>query len=324
MKTYFTTYFKHSLLRLSLFIFTVLSLYGYTSAQQAKQLRWEQTEQGIKFHIQPASGLAVTPELFGNYYLNTMGLNRSSSIKEIRRIKDEMGLLHIRYAHYINGAQVIGSDVVAHFNNNVLQSMNGELYKPQTVTSNLSEQQALDIALKAMEASTYKWEIEGEDALLQSWTGNPDATYYPKGSLTYCPYDLDFNRNFALCYKFDIYAEDPLARKNIYINANTGEFWAEEELIHIIDAKGTAKTKYRGDRTITTDSLSPTSFRLRETGRGKGIETYDLNKGTSYTRAVDFTDGDNYWNNANSNLDEVAGDAHFGAEMTYDYFQIQV
>ena len=104
------------------------------------------------------------------------------------------------------------------------------------------------------------------------------------------------------------------------MNAQTGEVWAIEDLIHVVEVKGTANTKYRGVRSIQTDSTSPTNFRLRESGRGKGIETYNMQKGTSYGAAVDFLDTDNYWNNYNVNQDEVATDAHFGAEVTYDYF----
>jgi PKD repeat protein len=47
-----------------------------------------------------------------------------------------------------------------------------------------------------------------------------------------------------------------------------------------------------------------------------------MNTGTSYGAAVDFTDADNNWNNVNAQLDEYATDAHWGAEMTYDYFDI--
>ena len=56
-------------------------------------------------------------------------------------------------------------------------------------------------------------------------------------------------------------------------------------------------------------------------GRGTGIETYNLKKGTTYASGVDFTDADNTWNNVNANKDEVATDAHWGAEMTYDYYK---
>ena len=44
-------------------------------------------------------------------------------------------------------------------------------------------------------------------------------------------------------------------------------------------------------------------------------------KGTNYASGVDFTDADNTWNNVNANKDEVATDAHWGAEMTFDYYK---
>ncbi|MCD4680720.1 MAG: M4 family metallopeptidase, partial [Bacteroidales bacterium] len=64
-------------------------------------------------------------------------------------------------------------------------------------------------------------------------------------------------------------------------------------------------------------------YRLRETGRGNGIETYDMNEGTNYGNAVDFEDTDNYWDNVNPQQDEVATDAHWGAESTYDYYWLE-
>jgi len=71
---------------------------------------------------------------------------------------------------------------------------------------------------------------------------------------------------------------------------------------------------------IITDSIAPDSFILREKGRGKGIETYNLQNGTNYGNAVDFVDDDNYWNNYNAAKDEIATDAHWGTEMTYDFY----
>jgi Zn-dependent metalloprotease len=71
---------------------------------------------------------------------------------------------------------------------------------------------------------------------------------------------------------------------------------------------------------MVTDSYNG-AFRLRETTRGQGIRTFNMQKGTSYGNAVDFTDADNFWNNVNANKDQYATDAHWGAEMTYDYYQ---
>ncbi|MCL4106323.1 UNVERIFIED_CONTAM: hypothetical protein GTU68_003484 [Idotea baltica] len=71
---------------------------------------------------------------------------------------------------------------------------------------------------------------------------------------------------------------------------------------------------------MTADSQGPNLFRLQEAGRGNGIRTFNLQNGTNYGNAVDFTDNDNVWNNVNANLDQYATDAHWGAEKTYDFF----
>lgn len=83
--------------------------------------------------------------------------------------------------------------------------------------------------------------------------------------------------------------------------------------------QGTAVTKYSGTQTITTDSYNG-YYRLRESGRGNGIFTYNMQLGSNYYSAVDFTDDDNYWNNVNAQQDEVATDAHWASEKYYDYF----
>ncbi|RZK91784.1 MAG: M4 family peptidase, partial [Hymenobacter sp.] len=62
----------------------------------------------------------------------------------------------------------------------------------------------------------------------------------------------------------------------------------------------------------------------KEYTRGLGIETYNCKKSNSYTAATDFVDADNNWTDAeynNANFDNVAGDAHFGAQATYDYWK---
>ena len=71
------------------------------------------------------------------------------------------------------------------------------------------------------------------------------------------------------------------------MDANTGEIvWTVDRICHT-DMLGTAATAFSGNRPITADS-SGGPFRLRETGRGNGIETYNLNTGTDYLTAVDF------------------------------------
>ena len=104
------------------------------------------------------------------------------------------------------------------------------------------------------------------------------------------------------------------------INKISSTIYSCKKLIHTTNATGSAVTAYSGTQTITTDFTGST-YRLRETGRGNGINTYDMRlAGTNYAAAVDFTDADNTWNNVNANKDQYATDGHWGTEKTYDYY----
>jgi hypothetical protein len=92
-----------------------------------------------------------------------------------------------------------------------------------------------------------------------------------------------------------------------------------------VNANGTAATRYSGTRAISTQQNGAT-YRLRDGTRGNGIETYNVNHSSSIPpdNAIDFTDADNNWTALefhNSNKDDGALDAHWGAMATYDYFK---
>jgi len=132
-------------------------------------------------------------------------------------------------------------------------------------------------------------------------------------------------KKLTLAYKFDVYASEPVSRQEVYVDAKTGKVLGTNALILETNAPGTAVTAYSGNQAIVADQVSATSYRLRETGRngGTAVETYNLKQGTNYSRATDFTDTDNTWNNVNTSLDQYATDAHWGAEKTVDYLKAQ-
>ncbi len=115
---------------------------------------------------------------------------------------------------------------------------------------------------------------------------------------------------FRQAYLTEIFAVAPLARKRIYIDAQTGMIIAEENrLCSLIDEEGTAETAFSGTQTITTDSNNG-EYRLRESGRN--IITLDADTGE------DFTNPTNEWTPAAGDANEHAVDAHYGAEVYYD------
>lgn len=233
--------------------------------------------------------------------------------------KDKQGDLHYRYIQTYDNVQIDGTALIVHTRNGKVYSYNGKIIPSLSISISkaLSESQALNYALTYVNATTYKWEIPSAEAMLKKVTGNFNASYYPTG----IPYYLSDNSGtYKLVYRFDIYADKPLKRSYIFVDAANGNILKDLNRINTTDVPGTAVTKYSGTQTIITDSLSVSSYRLLEAGRGLGIETYNLQTGTNYGSAVDFTDTDNYWDNVNAAQDEIATDAHWGTEMTYDYF----
>ncbi len=234
--------------------------------------------------------------------------------------KDKLGFVHYRYQQVYNAIPIHEAVFIVHVLNNKIVSFNGTIFSNINISNALiiSQDVAMSSALSFVGASEYKWQNKNEEVWLKKITGNPLATYYPtaKKEIIYSPQ----NASFRYTYKIDIYASKPVSRQNVFVDAQNGKIIKSLETLHTTDVHGTAVTKYSGTRTITTDSVSPALFRLHETGRGNGIQTYNLQQQTDYSSAVDFTDTDNYWNNFNTLLDEAATDAQWGAEMTYDYY----
>jgi Zn-dependent metalloprotease len=238
--------------------------------------------------------------------------------------RDAGGTLHYRYQQTVNGIAIENADMLVHVSNGKINSQNGKWIKdfPAGLRSSASvtEATALNKALQNIGAQIYKWQIPAEEAFLKREQNNPNASFFPEATLVYYSGERDVIPSaLRLAYKFDIYAQDPVSRQLIFVDAATGNILGKREVIHETNATGTAQTAYSGSQTITTD-FTGSNYRLRETGRGGGINTYNLQTSTNYSTAIDFTDADNNWNNINAAKDEYATDAHWGTEMTYDYY----
>ncbi len=240
------------------------------------------------------------------------------SFQLLQKETDNIGFVHYRYIQIFKGIPVKGTMLIAHTKNGMVHSFNGETTTEinAIAEASISNEAALNLAMKFVGAKTYKWQLADEEAYIKKEQNDPKATFYPTAE----KFIVDAGKsNYRLAYRFDIYAQEPVSRKYVFIDAQTGAVISSEDRIHETEVIGSAVTAYSGTQTIKTDNTG-TTYRLRETSRGLGIETYNLQKGTTYTSAVDFTDADNIWNNVNTNKDQYATDAHFGAEKTYDFY----
>lgn len=244
-------------------------------------------------------------------------LSQDYSLIFEKKTMDNLGWEHFQYGITYKGVIIENNVLKIQKKGDVLISIVTALNSVQGSSSpSLTQEQAILKSLDLVAATKYKWEFPEEEALLKRELENVNASYFPNPELVWYAPKSDGKLN--LCYKVDVYAQEPLSRQILYLDAHTNDLIGKENKIHTADSNGVAVTVYSGNRAIVADYFS-SQFRLRETGRGNGVQTFNLNNGSNYGTAVDFIDDDNNWNNT-ANQDQYAGDAHWGAEMTYDYF----
>lgn len=235
-------------------------------------------------------------------------------LKQISKESDHLGFTHIRYQVSFNSIPVFGKILVAHLKDHKLQSINGELFAfaAPTAVFSISEASALRFAIAKVGAKKYKWENKEEEQFMAKTLNDPTFSYQPKAEKVF----LLHNGTLHSAYKFNIYAEEPLYRGDVFVDASTGKILNELNHICTVNTPGTAATKYSGTQTITCD-FANNQHTLRETVRGLGVETYNLFNTTNYA-LNNFTSTTSTW--SLSAFDQGALDAHWGAERTYDYY----
>ncbi len=274
-------------------------------------------------YVQFREGREIAFSDFENWFHSALHIESSIGLKLLSTEKDKLGMIHYRYQETNNGFPVEGTMYIVHTKNNKVVSVNGFVFNqlPGVASSaGLTKETALQDALTFTNAELYKWQNPTSEAQLKEQLDNIDATWFPKGELVYAPVKGNYTAtNYRLCYKFDIYADKPLKRNFVYVDAQTGEIIFEQNRIKDINVPATAVTAYSGNRPIITDSNAG-SYRLQETGRGLGIKTYNNQTNANPGGTVAFTNATTTWNNVNANLDQYATDAHWGAEKTYDFY----
>jgi bacillolysin len=254
-------------------------------------------------------------------------LGTDEQMRPARLETDQFGFSHQKFDQYYKGVKVEHATYTVHARGGAVESLSGDYEKVAKLntTPSLSADAALGRALAAVGAQKYMWQDASEEAGLKASEDNAKATYLPQGELVIV---RDGRRNaetgpLVLAWKFNVYAQAPVSRSYIYVDAHTGEVVLRDAIIKHAGATGSFATAYSGTRSVATETTSG-GYRLREYTRGLGIETYNCRKGNSYTAAIDFKDANNNWTAAeynNANYDNVAGDAHFGAQATYDYWK---
>lgn len=339
---WYPAFMKHffSLLLLTSMHFAISQSYvGNESAKRingTNELHYSKENPNLPDYVELNNTLGV--QKTESWVAQEFNLSKGLSLTKSNVTRDKLGFTHERYQQVFNGIPLEGHVYVVHSQNGKVISMNGMLtqnlggFKPKFSISNSD---GLKRALKYIDAKKYYWDQENDK------TQNASSPQIPVGEKVIIELKPG-SKSYRLCYKYDIYAVSPLSRNYVYVDAATGDVLKKINRIctvggvpHIhdhqehfdveektdatktqLDSEGTATTRYSGTQTITTDSYSG-GYRLRESERN--IQTFDLNTSIFYDDAVDFENSTNNWTD-NKDYDDAAYDAHWGAEVTYDYF----
>jgi Zn-dependent metalloprotease len=260
-------------------------------------------------------------------FVEQLQLSNDDQMLRARTELDNLGFAHEKYTQYYKGIKVEHATYTLHAKQGKVESMSGQVERISnlSVTPSVDAKAALQSALSFVGAKKYMWEDPAEEAGLKQQENNPAATYRPQGELVIVRNEQSTNParqgKPTLAWKFDVYAQSPVSRAYVYVDAHSGEVVLQDAIIKHAAATGTFATKYSGTQSSATGTTTG-GYYLREATRGSGIETYNCKKGNSYTNAVDFVDADNSWTEyANANFDNAALDAHWGAQAVYDYWK---
>ncbi len=322
-----------------LFALTCASSYGQEQKNDQRNTNGEPSlmvfQEESSYRLQDANAI----------FKNQLSTGENDGFVQIKSESDELGFTHQKYQQQYNGINVEFATYTLHARNGKVSTMSGEFYdiKGVNTTPVLTKKQGLQAAINHIGAQSYLWDnVE---------VANQMGYSKPEGELVLLPnmegQSKETSKNAQLAYKYDIYAAQPLSRGVLYIDAVTGAPLFYNSTIKHLDehanssvnlgyveggcetgettafrAAGTAATRYSGSRTITTRVIG-SSYALRDNTRGGGVNTYNSGGQNSYPQ-TNFTDANNDWTAAefdNANKDNAALDAHWGAEVTYDYWQ---
>ncbi len=261
----------------------------------------ELTKLNDRFYKLEAPGSPNPDQLFKPYFFES-GFH---SLREIQCQEDPSGNQHCRYEISMFNIPVKGFHLTTHYNR---RSQITSYMIPRAIPGSpefrkrgaqLSIQKALEITKNNVNATAYTYLA-------------PSANSTEAG-LIYVPIDYNFEKpTWVLAYEIDVRTSTPLRSERWTIDANTGAIiFTENRLCTFVP--GTAVTRYHGTQPIETTAVNG-GFVLNDQTRGTGITTTDLNTGSL------FFDADNTWDNANTAMDEVAGDAHWGSAATFDFY----
>ncbi|MBM7114955.1 M4 family metallopeptidase [Archangium primigenium] len=262
----------------------------------------------------------------------------AASVKPNQVFTDDLGMTHVRLDRQSEGVKVFGEQVISHLDKDgQVAGVTGALSNiPAGLGSSstkLSAQDALAVAQKAFGQESTR-APSSERVIVKGNDGQYHAAFHVK---------LDKLSDFKA-------GEEP-RRMNYFVDANSGELVRSFDQMggfaHEVEAakarastpgaatpsspsspslpttgKADDTTLYSGKVDLSTTKQANGTYTLEDSSRGNGVVTYDGNNKANASGKTQFTDKNDVWGESGDNArTKAAVDAHYGAEMTYDFLK---
>lgn len=298
-------------------IFTLSLLLIITGAFSQKNLRLAiRGEGGLTKHftmLEENAQIAFNPAKARA----TFGFDANSDLILQNSDTDQAGMTYYRYYQTYKGIRVEHAMYIVHTIQGKLTSMSGAVVtdfgRLTEKGSFLSSQKAIGNALTFVHAEKYAWQDAAFEQRIKFRKGT-DSSYYPNAVKVWYSGEEEINpANLKLAFKVDVYSLQPLDRKYVYVDAQSGEILGTDQLLKHSEAVGQAATGYSGLHTIHSDHIGSV-YRLRDYTKGNGVITLHASSGHA-----DYTSSSS--NFSYSGIDKWALDAHYGVASTWKFYK---
>jgi Zn-dependent metalloprotease len=212
---------------------------------------------GVPVEIRFKGDQQISVASFFDAYKQNFNISEDNEFKSFRVFTDQLGDTHYRFKQYYKGLELAEVQYLVHEKNGSVYYAHGKLIHGLNleVTPVLTVSEALTFALAHINAKSYMWENKKNEAFLKKEQNDNNATYYPKGELMISAGLREkVAENFSLVYRFDIYAQEPLGRYYVDVDAKNGEIIGVLPRLYY-DVPGYGTTLYNGDvEMVVSDS----------------------------------------------------------------------
>jgi Zn-dependent metalloprotease len=225
-----------------------------------------------------------------------LGLDVRESLHVKDFLRDADGSTHVRYDRTFSGLRVLGGDLVVH------RTPSGSVLRTDRAASG-----AVAVASTAAAVSRHAAVSTARSrAGFAPVRAGAELVVYAGGTAPRLAYEVVTE---------GVRPDQTPSRLHTVVDARTGR-----ELTRWDDVKeGTGRSIYSGTVTIGT-TRGATSFSMVDRARG-GSWTTDM-RGAKSGGGTTFTDADDVWGNfSTSSRASAAVDAHYGAQVTWDYLK---